>query len=249
MQSDDAIVSNCFVSHVAAHRGRAIEQLRGPVDMCLVSACTLRRQLNLSMVRPTPRFHYLLEDTLPSTLVAPFRAVADSIELLPPFRWPGLLTGRAHAAGADRLYSFLKLRVWTLTQFRRVLYFDPDVVWTGDPTRYLTRYGAAPHLAAAEYHGANVPRWWAQRRLRYINSGIMIVRPNRTEYDGMMRRLRELDFATEGSGRGSPGAGYSRLLSGRSKMGDQDVIRAQFVRAALGRSAALLPRRPSLSAP
>ena len=174
MAGGDAIVSNCFVSHLfrarepSSRRSGLVRErptwtwllrergpLRGPLEMCLVSACTLRRQLNLSTVaRPAPPFHYFLEDTLPDDLVAPFRAVADSVELLPPFEWPGRPLASTQR---DRLYSFNKLRVWTLTRFDRVLYFDPDVFWTGDPARYLSRFGHAPHLAAAEYHGSSVP--------------------------------------------------------------------------------------------
>ena len=105
MAGGDAIVSNCFVSHLfrarepSSRRSGLVRErptwtwllrergpLRGPLEMCLVSACTLRRQLNLSTAAlPAPHFHYLLEDTLPDDLVAPFRAVADSVELLPPF--------------------------------------------------------------------------------------------------------------------------------------------------------------------
>ena len=155
MAGGDAIVSNCFVSHLLRARepsSRRVRErptwtwllrergpLRGPLEMCLVSACTLRRQLNLSTAaRPAPHFHYFLEDTLPDNLVTLFRAVADSVELLPPFEWPGRPLASTQR---DRLYSFNKLRVWTLTQFDRVLYFDPDVFWTGDPRRYLSRFG------------------------------------------------------------------------------------------------------------
>ena len=181
----------------------------GTVEMCLASACTLRLQLNMSTVRPVPHFHYLLDTTLPQELVARFRAIADSVELMPPFQWPGRPLSRAR----DRLYSFNKLHIWKLSRFHRVLYFDPDIVWTGDPNRYLARYGHAPHLAAAEYHGSTVPRWWRKQQLRYINSGIMVLRPNRTEYDGMMRRLQHFDFATETFDGALRGASVGRQVS------------------------------------
>ncbi len=113
--------------------------------------------------------------------------------------------------------------MWNLTEYRRVLYFDPDVFWTGDASRYLARYGHAPRLAVAEYFGANKPLWWEQRKLRYINSGILVLRPSLAEHAALLSRLARGDFVpAEPSRAGSPG------LAGRSKMSEQDVIRSHF---------------------
>ena len=88
--------------------------------------------------------------------------VVDSLEVLPPLRWP-------KSAGPEpsrRAFSFLKLHIWNLTQFDRVLYFDPDVFWAGDASRYLARYGHA-QFAAAEYTGDLVPEWWRLWRANF----------------------------------------------------------------------------------
>jgi hypothetical protein len=208
----DGIVSSCFVSHTP-RRDMTLE-------MCVTSACTLKQKLKSVLRRPT--FHYLVEDSLSQDELTRFRTVADVVDTLPPFTWPGV---DSDLPTAERLYSFQKLHVWRLTQYARVLYFDPDVFWVGNPLRYFERYGHAPYLAAAEFKGSNVPFWWSSRKLRYINSGIIILRPSHREHAALLSRLARRDFVSAEPHR----LKVNNFLSGRSKVGDQDVIRSHFL--------------------
>lgn len=134
----DAFVSSCFAGHMS------LEKI---IDMCLASACSLRQH---HRQMPSTTFHYLVNDAVPSDVRRTLATMVDTLEVVPQLRWPSSAGPRPPSS---RAYSFQKLRVWNLTQYARVLYFDPDVFWVGDARRYLSRYGHARHLAAAEYTG------------------------------------------------------------------------------------------------
>jgi hypothetical protein len=109
---------------------------------------------------------------------------------------------------------------------RRILYFDPDVFWTGSPQRYLDRYGGA-QFAAAEYTGDLVPPQFRATGLRYINSGIMLLRPSASEYGELVARWAHRNYTAqvdsaariELRGRGN---------AARSKASEQDLLAAHF---------------------
>ena len=112
----------------------------------------------------------------------------------------------------------MKLLAWNLTQYDRVLYFDPDVYWTGDATRYFTRYGHARHLAAAVYTGSLVPEWWraASGGRRYFNSGILFFPPSQLEMLALVARWASGNYT------------HPRRLSQRAEATEQDLLIAHF---------------------
>lgn len=198
----DAFVSSCF-----ANPSTSMHKLS---DMCLASACSLRYH----HPQPTAKasFVYLVNDGVPEMVRGMLRKYADSLIVVPPLVWPSL----AGAAPAhDRLYSYLKIAIWQLNQFDRLLYFDPDVFWTGDAWRYFERYGHAAHLAAAHFTGNLVPPMWRPSGMPYINSGILLLRPSRREYEALRHRWEIGNFS---SMREAPRTmSQSRGLAGRSK--------------------------------
>ena len=214
--SDTAIISSCQV-----HPGRTISRrlVHSLVDMCAASACSLRE----FWPRGQYPFHYFVGRGLPKHALTLLREYADILEELPALRWP-ISAGPPPAA--DRAYSFSKLVLWNLIKYSRVLYFDPDVFWTGSPKRYLDRYGHA-QFAAAEYTGDLVPAQFKSTGLRYINSGIILLRPSTAEYDSLVARWvgRNYTAMVDSAGREKlRGKGNAA----RSKASEQDLLAAHF---------------------
>jgi hypothetical protein len=189
--------------------------------MCLASACSFRsQQKRIDGVS----FVYLVESGLRAKEMTHLRQLVDELLVVPSFQWPH---GGQPPPPSERLYSFQKLHLWNMTKYKRLLWFDPDVVWSGDPNRYFERYGHAAHLAAAEFSGTNAPAWWRKRGLRYLNSGILLLRPSRAEHLALLRRLAAGDFVSMAETAGGRGGG-GVLQSQRRKKSEQDVIRSHF---------------------
>jgi len=193
--------------------------VRSLVDMCVASACSLRQH----HPHGNAPFHYFVSAGLPKEAQTLLWQQVDMLEELPPLRWP---RGAGEPPAADRAYSFSKLVLWSLVQYRRVLYFDPDVFWTGSPQRYVDRYGHAV-FAAAEYKGDLVPPQFRATGLRYINSGIMLLRPSPAEYAALVERWAARNYTAM-----ADSAGLARLLgkgnAARSKASEQDLLAAHF---------------------
>ena len=98
------------------------------VERCLTSACSLRHYHRL----PTPLF-YILDEHFPAAAINFLCDVLNATVLLTrrSLRWP---VSANYPGPPPRAYTFFKLRAWLLTDFQKVLYFDPDVN-LGPPTR------------------------------------------------------------------------------------------------------------------
>ena len=215
---EDAFVSSCFANPKT--------KTRKLVDMCIASACSLR----LLHPRHTAKadFVYLVNDAMPPDVREQLRRHVDALAVVPPLEWPA---GAGKPPQADRLYSYLKITIWRLSQYRRLLYFDPDVFWTGDAYRYFVRHGHAAHLAAAQYTGDLVPAFWRTTRMPYINSGLLLLRPSAWEYQALITRWASGNFtAMQDTPRDAWAASKRPAggLAGRSKAGEQDLIVAHF---------------------
>ena len=210
----DAFVSSCF--------GNPTTKMRKLTDMCLASACSLRQHHPVADAKAD--FVYLVNDQVPVEVRQQLQQHVSALLVVPPLRWPH---GAGQSPAQDRLYSYLKISIWRLHQYTRLLYFDPDVFWTGDAWRYFSRYGHAPHLAAARYTGDLVPAFWRTTGMPYINSGILVLRPSQREFDAIRSRWVAGNFTpmqgTVTAAARSPGG-----LAGRSKAGEQDLIVAHF---------------------
>ena len=211
----DAFMSSCFIDHVVTPHRRL-----NLLDMCVASACSFREHHQSR----TKAFHYFVSSSVPAAIREELARVADIVEDLPPLVWPRTAGPRPDR---ERLYSFLKLELWKHTQYNSVLFFDPDVFWSGDAERYFSRHGAAPQLAAAVYNSSDlVPQFWRRRRLRYINSGILLLRPSLATYAALRRRWETHNFTS--CPEPKRGGAKRLLLSGRTKLSEQDVVRAHF---------------------
>ena len=210
--SGDAVISSCFVSHLREAARRHQE------NMCVLSACTLRQHLKHEHLE----FRYWVEPGLSPRAMSRLQGLADSVEVVQPVEWPR--SNRARPP-LEREYSFHKLHLWNLTAFARILYFDPDVIWSADAARYFERYGHAPRVAIAEFNGSLVPRWWRDQRLRYINSGLLLLRPSQKEWASLMSRWAAHDYLSMPEVKTSSRVGG---LAARRKTSEQDVLRAHF---------------------
>lgn len=96
-------------------------------------------------------------------------------------------------------FSFDKLYTWTLSQYDKVVFIDSDmqVIRNID---YLFDY---PHMSAVRADEFNEPG------LDKLNSGLMVIEPNKKEFDGLCEVLE---------------SGRVQL----EHMGDQDIIRAYY---------------------
>ena len=198
----DAFVSSCF-----ANPATSMHKLS---DMCLASACSLRHHHPRRTAKAS--FVYLVNEGVSETVRGTLRQHVDSLIVVPPLVWP---SSAGAAPRHDRLYSYLKIYIWQLSQFDRLLYFDPDVFWTGDAWRYFERYGHAVHLAAARYTGDLVPSSWRSSGMPYLNSGVLLLRPSPREYESLRRRWELGNFTSMGDApRVARRAGG---LAGRSK--------------------------------
>ena len=221
----DAFVSSCYVDHA-----RNAVRLATLVEMCLSSACSFREW---HPSRNSP-FIYFVSSKVPKDARHILAKLADAVKDLPSPRWP---KGAGPEPDSARLYSFLKLDLWKLTSYSRILYWDADLFWSGDAQRYFDRYGAAPHLAAAEYrHPGIVPRFWRLvAKRRYINSGVLLLRPSLRTHASLMRRWRTRNFTSEDLPHPSSTLHYKgrrhlggQLQSNRPKLSEQDIVRAEF---------------------
>ncbi|KOO32355.1 u3 small nucleolar RNA-associated protein 15-like protein [Chrysochromulina tobinii] len=119
--------------------------------------------------------------------------------------------------------------MWRMSKYSRLLYFDPDVFWTGDAWRYFERYGHTAHLAAAQYTDDLVPAFWRTTGMPYINSGILLLRPSEREYASLVRRWHLGNFTAMQDTLQDPKAKRPvGGLAGRSKASEQDLIVAHF---------------------
>ena len=115
--------------------------------------------------------------------------------------WP---TSSRYPTAPSRLYTFQKLRAWTLLEFRRVLWFDSDAFFTADPAlRFLERYRP---FAAAYFpmHPAGA---------RSFNTGLMLLQPSREEHLRIAATWR---------------AGAFEAHLGRGDLSEQDLLIAVF---------------------
>ena len=226
----DAYVSSCHVDHILdtscpAFKGcmpvKSVDRrIKTALDMCVASACSFREH---HPSRSAPLLYFVSKSVPESTRVV-LRRLADVVVEMPKLRWPA---GAGPTPLPHRLYSFWKLELWRLTAYGRVLWFDADVFWTGDAQWYYDRFGAAPHLAAAEYrHAKLVPKFWRKAGLRYINSGIMLLRPSKETYASLVHRWTTRNYTSMPARR----ADYrsAQLAAGRSKTSEQDIVRAHF---------------------
>lgn len=79
----------------------------------------------------------------------------------------------------DPLHNFVKLRLWELDAYERVVFLDADTVVIQNIDRLFgyPEFAAAPNLyeALADFHR--------------LNSGVFVAQPNRATYEAMLTRL------------------------------------------------------------
>lgn len=95
--------------------------------------------------------------------------------------------------------TFDKLYVWTLTEFEKVVYLDSDM----QVIRNIDFLFEKPHMSAV------IADQWNEPGLDKLNSGLIVIKPNLDEFNGM-KQLWE--------------SGCIRLQN----VGDQDIIRAYY---------------------
>jgi len=212
----DAFISSCF-ANPATKPSKLL-------SMCVASACSLRQHHPTHAAKAD--FVYLVNAELPESVREQLRRHVDELTVVPPMQWP---RSAGKAPAPDRLYSFLKLTMWRMSKYSRLLYFDPDVFWTGDAWRYFERYGHTAHLAAAQYTDDLVPAFWRTTGMPYINSGILLLRPSEREYASLVRRWHLGNFTAMQDTLQDPKAKRPiGGLAGRSKASEQDLIVAHF---------------------
>lgn len=85
-----------------------------------------------------------------------------------------------------RLYSFAKFHAWRFTQFRRIFWFDSDVVFFDNPSQIVDKYSSDPQDFVVAAFPQTPPGW--SRNDTYINSGVMLFRPSLAVYSGLIRK-------------------------------------------------------------
>ncbi len=95
--------------------------------------------------------------------------------------------------------TFDKLYLWQLTDFDKLVFLDSDMM----VCKNIDHLFDAPHMSAANADIVNEPD------CTELNSGLMVVRPSKKEYEGLLSVLRN---------------GYIKKLN----YGDQDVIRYYY---------------------
>lgn len=96
-------------------------------------------------------------------------------------------------------YTFDKLYIWTMTEFEKVVYLDSDM----QVIRNIDFLFEKPHMSAV------IADQWNEPGLDKLNSGLIVIKPNLDEFNGM-KQLWE--------------SGCIRLQN----VGDQDIIRAYY---------------------
>ena len=96
-------------------------------------------------------------------------------------------------------HTFDKLYIWTLTQFDKIVFLDSDM----QVVRNIDFLFEKPHMSAVVADKFNFPG------LRSLNSGLMVLKPNISEFEGLVNTW------------------YSGEVS-EEVVGDQDIIRKYF---------------------
>lgn len=96
-------------------------------------------------------------------------------------------------------HTFDKLFVWSLTQFDKVVYLDSDM----QVIRNIDYLFDCPHMSAVR---ADI---WNEPGLDKLNSGLIVIEPNNSEFEGLCHIVQ------------------SGVVALRN-MGDQDIIRAYY---------------------
>lgn len=95
--------------------------------------------------------------------------------------------------------TFDKLFVWMLTEFDKVVYLDSDM----QVIRNIDYLFECPHMSAVRADE------WNEPGLDKLNSGLMVIEPSITEFEGMNRLWQSGEIAMK-------------------NVGDQDIIRAYY---------------------
>lgn len=95
--------------------------------------------------------------------------------------------------------TFDKLFVWKLTDFDKLVYLDSDM----QVIRNIDYLFECPHMSAVRADE------WNEPGLDKLNSGLMVIKPNMTEFDGMNRLWQSGEITLK-------------------NVGDQDIIRAYY---------------------
>ena len=133
------------------------------------------------------------------------QAVADDARriLWPPWATPKRVKNR-DVSIPRQLLALYKMQVWKLTQFEEVVYFDSDVLFLRDPRPLMTHSPAFAAISLTHINGLI-----ACRGLRYLNAGVIKLRPSLAAYDTLRATLLHSNYTDCG---GEP-------------LTDQDVVR------------------------
>ena len=88
-------------------------------------------------------------------------------------------------AATQHACYFLKLRAWSLTQYRRVLFLDADIIATKNMDHVVrTSEDDRLYVVTTCYHGP--PPMPCQGGRGIFNSGVMVLTPNATVFSDMV---------------------------------------------------------------
>ena len=137
--------------------------------------------------------------------IVQLQAVADDARRI---EWPAWATPervkRRSVTIPRHVLALCKMQVWTLTEYEEVVYFDTDVLFLRNPQPLMTHSPAFAAIALT-----HIDALVACRGLRYMNAGVMKLRPSLAAYDTLRATLLHSNYTDCG---GEP-------------LTDQDVVR------------------------
>ena len=195
-EGKDGWVTGCFIET----RGNA-----ALVDKCIAAVCSL-----MHTTSPPPDHVTILADAIGAELLKPLtKPLGVRVLEVPPVNVSAIrrddkgISSPTELSRIDlRLFSAKKFFAWTLTRYRKVLWFDgPDVTFVRDASSLLRR--SEPFSAVRVKRG----RCGTEP---YINAGVILLRPSQDAFRELMATYYRGNFSHCG---------------GTSAWTDQEVLR------------------------
>merc|ERR1719487_2392883 len=119
----------------------------------------------------------LVTDKVPAEWHASLTVAGWTVQVVPELEefWWGRSEECSHFAadqGERWGHMATKLRLWELTQYKRVLYLDADTILTGD---------ASPTFDSVATFGAEAPKYHA-----HFNAGVLLLSPSKAVFDELL---------------------------------------------------------------
>jgi len=124
----------------------------------------------------------LVTDKVPKEWHSSLTVAGWTVQVVPELEefWWGRSAECSHFAadqGERWGHMATKLRLWELTQYRRVLYLDADTVLTGS---------ASPTFESVDTFGAEAPKYH-----KYFNAGVLLLSPSKSIFNELLALGRE----------------------------------------------------------